>query len=128
MLAWVGVLIRDQEVGEDARMRVFFSPELSSVERDRQAEGLREAQLFNPDSSWELLHGSYLLLSGPPERAAAVAEDLVREEPDNIAAWGLLSQSTRTRDPIRSAQAAGEIRRLDPLGSHSIVPGAPPAP
>ncbi len=128
VLGWVGVLIRDREVGEEARAGAFSSPGMSRVERDRSAERLRAAQLLNPDSSPELLRGSYFLLTGRPGRAAVIAEALVRSEPENIGAWGVLLEATRTSDPSRSARAEDEIRRLDPLGSHSIVPALRPVP
>jgi len=57
----------------------------------------------------------------------AVAESLLRDEPENIGAWGLLSQAAGTLDPARAAQAEAEIRRLDPLGSRVILPAAPGA-
>ena len=45
------------------------------------------------------------------------AEQLVRDEPQNIFAWGTLFRATRQNDPDRAAQAAREIKRLNPLGA-----------
>ena len=50
------------------------------------------------------------------ERAAAEAEDLVRAEPDNAVAWALLRGATSQTDPERSAEAAAELKRLNPRG------------
>jgi len=127
VLAWVGLLLRDHRLGEEAKVGAFSRPDLPQAERDRRAEGLKDAQLLNPDSSLELARGSYLLSTGRAEDAVAVAESLLRDEPENIGAWGLLSQAAGTLDPARAAQAEAEIRRLDPLGSRVILPAAPPA-
>lgn len=102
-------------------MRVFTAAALSAEERDRAAERLTDAQLFNSDSSWELLRASYYLLDGRGEKAAEIAEAMVRDEPANVEAWSVVREATRLHDPGRSAQAAAELRRLDPLG----FPGAP---
>ncbi len=127
VLAWVGVLVRDREVAEEARTGAFSRPELSQAERDRHADRLKAARLLDPDRSLELERATYFLLSARPERAARIAEAVLRKEPENIGAWGVLTQATRLHDPARSARAEAEIRRLDPLGSRALRPVAPAA-
>jgi hypothetical protein len=39
----------------------------------------------------------------------------VRREPDNLAAWVVILDTSRDRDPARAAQAEREVRRLNPL-------------
>lgn len=117
VIAWAGVLLRNHELGDDAALRAFFAPPPSEVERERDLERLEDAELLDPSSYWKLAHASHHLLSGDPRRAALEAESLVRDEPENASAWGLLERATRRTDPRRAAQAAAELRRLNPLGA-----------
>ena len=103
VLAWLAVLLRDYEVGRDGL-----------VERD--PEQVESARLLDPNRSWELSLAGVYLLGGDSRRAAAEAERLVAAEPENAAAWSLLRAATRETEPARSAQAAAELRNLNPLG------------
>jgi hypothetical protein len=94
-LAWLAVLLRDQEVGQAGR--------------------LDDAELLNPDSTWQLKRAQRWFARNQPRRAALEAEALLRSEPENIEALFLLVVTTREIDPRRSAQALAEIRRLNPL-------------
>jgi predicted Zn-dependent protease len=117
VLAWVGVLLRDFKLGYDASVRGFYSPQRTASARSRDLHRLTQARLLDPSSYWQLARASYSLQSGNPRRAATVAEALVRDEPQNPYAWGILRDATRRSDPARSARAAAEIRRLNPLGA-----------
>ena len=96
---------------------------LSAMERSArlQARGgeaaLRDARLLNPDTTPDVRRAFLYQGTGRPEEAAALLEDVLRREPENLDAWGLLYAFTRDRDPAtaRRALAAGE--RLDPLGA-----------
>ena len=125
VLAWVGVLLRNLELGDDATLSACAGVALSPAERDRAAEPLHRAQLLGPNARWELARGGYYLLNGRPQTAAMVAEGLLGEEPENVAAWALLREATRRTDPGRSERAAAEIRRLDPLGAPLLGAGLP---
>jgi hypothetical protein len=57
------------------------------------------------------------MVDGDTAAARRTAESLVSDEPENIFAWGTLRLATTVSDPRRAAQAAAEIRRLNPLGS-----------
>jgi hypothetical protein len=117
VLAWVGVLLRNYELGKDAAVRGFFGPKLSQAERQRDLDRLEDAQLLDPNAYWKIARANYQILDGDPRAAARSAERLVVDEPTNVFAWGTLLQATRRSDPDRAAQAAAEIRRLNPLGS-----------
>jgi predicted Zn-dependent protease len=116
VLAWVGVLLRNHELGEDALARSFFAAQLGEEQRQRDLEDLEDAELLDPSSSWDVTTANYLLLSGDVPGAARAAERLVRDEPDNVSAWNVLQRATADSDPSRSAEAAAEIRRLNPRG------------
>jgi hypothetical protein len=118
VLAWVGVLLRNYHVGHDAAIRAFFGPEpTSSEEREHLLKRLDNAEALDPSSYWQLARANLYLFDGDARQAQATAEDLVRAEPENPFAWGMLREATEQRDPARAAQANAELRRLNPLGS-----------
>jgi hypothetical protein len=117
VLGWAGVLLRNLELGKDATFRAFFDPSPSRAERDRDLERLKDAELLDPSSKWELARASYYLNSGDRRRAGTAAEALVRDEPRNLLAWTVLFQAATGHDQSRATRAATEIRRLNPLGS-----------
>jgi hypothetical protein len=117
VLVWVGVLTRNHELGKEAAVRAFFGPEPSAADRERDLERLEDARLLDPNAYWRVARANYLLLDGDVRRAAMTAGELVRDEPENIFAWSALLEATRESDPSRAAEAAAEIRRLNPLGS-----------
>jgi predicted Zn-dependent protease len=104
VIAWVGVLLRDLEVGEDAVA-------------SRDAGRLEDARLLDPSLYWDQVRAGVLLLNGDADAAAAQAEQLVRDEPDNAVAWSVLRAATRRTDPSRAAEATRALRRLNPLSA-----------
>jgi cytochrome c-type biogenesis protein CcmH/NrfG len=52
---------------------------------------------------------------GRPADAVALLEDVVRRQPDNLVAWGVLHQVARGRDAGAAERALAARRRLDPL-------------
>jgi hypothetical protein len=118
VLAWTGVLLRDDHVGREAAVRSFFtSSGQSPIERERDFRRLADAELLDPSSYWALARASNRLKDGNLPAAARMAEQLVRDEPQNLLAWSVLAAATRGVEPARSAQAAEEIKRLNPFGS-----------
>jgi hypothetical protein len=103
VLAWVGVLLRDHVVGRDG------------IEA-RDPEQIDSAKLLDPNRYWDQARASAYLLNGDFARGAADAEALVRAEPENAVAWALLRGATSQTDPERSAEAAAELKRLNPHG------------
>jgi predicted Zn-dependent protease len=112
VLAWVGVLLRDFQVGHTAAARLRHQELAATHKRDLQR--LQRAQFLNPESTWKESRAAYYLFIGRGRTARRLADELVRDEPDNLYAWEILGASTRT-NPRRHAQATAAIRRLDPL-------------
>lgn len=111
-LAWLGVMergVRLQAAGVDAADR----RDVASADAD-----LRAARLLNPDTLPDVRRAFLFQGTGRPDDAARVLEDVVRREPDNLDAWGLLYTFTRERDPATARRALEARRRLDPLGAH----------
>jgi len=104
VIAWVGVLLRDLEVGKDAVA-------------SRDAGRLEDVRVLDPSRYWDQVRAGVLLLDGDAEAAAAQAEQLVRAEPDNAVAWSVLGAATRRTDPGRAAEATRALRRLNPLSA-----------
>jgi hypothetical protein len=115
-LAWLGVLLRDHELGQAAFDRLSHDRNLTPAESRRELHHLDDSQLLNPESTWELDRGSYWLAQGRERRAARIVEGLLRNEPRNIEALTILFLATQKTDPHRSAQALAELRRFNPLG------------
>ena len=111
MIAWTGVLLRDQELGERPAFRAYFGPSKSDAQRARDLRDLEDATLLDPSSEWDMARATYLLKTGDRRRAAAIAGAVTRDEPRNLVAWSVLVQATR------SPTAAATIKRLNPLGS-----------
>lgn len=55
-----------------------------------------------------------LTFSGRNGRAAIVAREATRQEPENWAAWAALAYATRSADPATAAGARARVRRLNP--------------
>src|SRR5262245_25142388 len=117
VLAWVGVLLRDYQLGHEAALHGFFAPAKAPAERQRDLQRLDEVQLLDPSAYWDGARATYLMLIGDTRAAATAAEALVKDEPENLLAWGVLRAATRESDPSLSARATEQIRRLNPLGS-----------
>ena len=47
----------------------------------------------------------------------AIAKDVLRREPDNLNAWGVLFLFTRDHEPATADRARGARARLDPLSA-----------
>ena len=114
LVAWFGVLARDQHVGNDAVGQIVDRPLMDKAAWDRVMADLGRADLLDPSSDWNMTRANYLVLR---DRRGALrqAESIVRREPDNLGAWVVILETTRGRDPARAARAAREIRRLNPL-------------
>jgi hypothetical protein len=117
VIGWVGVLLRNYEIGKDAAVRGFFAPQKSQAGRARDLERLHAAQLLDPNGYWKVARANYQLATGDLSGARAAAERLVHTEPENIFAWGTLLRATERSDPARAREAAAAIRRLNPLAS-----------
>jgi predicted Zn-dependent protease len=117
-LAWLGVMERDVRLearGIDAARRLSDPGSFARAEAD-----LRGARRLNPDTGPDFSRALLYQAAGRSQRAAALVEDIVRREPDNRLAWGLLRAIARDRDPATAARALAEQRRLDPVNARRL--------
>jgi predicted Zn-dependent protease len=108
VLAWLGVSersVRLQASGVAATARHDF---------DRAESDFRAARLLNPDAAPDLGRAFVYAASSRQAQAVALLDDVLRREPDNRAAWGVLEQITRQSDPGSARRAHAALRRLDP--------------
>jgi hypothetical protein len=125
VIAWLGVLLRDERLARSAQDRVFYTPTLSGSALARELDRLKDARLLNPDRTPDLQRAALLLQRGYPDEAARIAEEHVRHEPAALAAWTLIAKANRQRDPARAAEALGELKRRNPLAGQSRAPPQP---
>ena len=78
----------------------------------------RDARLLNPDTTPDVRRAFLYQGTGRPGEAAALLESVLRREPENLDAWGLLYAFTRERDPEAARRALSARERLDPLGAN----------
>lgn len=118
--AWIAVLIRDYRVGLNASNRIFSTDRGRVAKFERNVRRLHDAQFLNPDRRWDLIAAQYLQGDGRPRRALAAARRYLRGEPANVAAWKVIFQTARDRDPRAARVAHQAIRRLDPFGYEAL--------
>jgi hypothetical protein len=114
LVAWFGVLARDARIGQRASDRLIHSLNPSDAEWSRSLADFRRAELLNPGGYWRLVRARYLL-ARDKRRALALADSIVRDEPDNLEAWFIVAEASRTVDTRRFRSALREIGRLDRL-------------
>ena len=117
-LAWLGVMERDARLQADgiaAAGRLHVPGSLSRAEDD-----LRAARFLNPDAAPDFARAVLYQGAGRPRQAYALLERMVRREPDDLAAWGLLYTVTREREPDVARQALAAQRRLDPVNARRL--------
>jgi hypothetical protein len=113
LIGWSSLLVRDHAIGQAAVNRIVGNPDMSEQAWNGAMDDLRRAELLDPGTDWSLARANYLLLRDETE-ALRVAEAIVRREPDNVGGWEIVKRITLHSDPRRAAQAAREIRRLNP--------------
>jgi hypothetical protein len=111
LLAWLGLMERSTRLlarGVEATAHQEFA----KAEAD-----FRAAAFLNPDTTPDLRRSFVYEASSRQRQATALIEEVLRREPDNRSAWGVLEEFTRQRDPATSARARAALRRLDPLNA-----------
>jgi predicted Zn-dependent protease len=80
----------------------------------RHAErDLRAAETLNPDTTPTLYRGGLALRLHRPREAIELLRQVIREEDENVDAWGLLAQAALAAGDRRLARrAAGRVRQL----------------
>ena len=114
VIAWLCVQLRNHDIVDGVSPSLIGDPDLPRARFERDLDRLREARFLNPDPTWRI-NSAIALLPRDPERAAAEAEHVVRDEPDNATAWRVLLGTVTGRDPHRSRAAERQVLRLDPL-------------
>jgi hypothetical protein len=115
VLAWLGVMERNERL---LARGVATAGQLNTPADFARAEAdLRAARLLNPTTTPDFNRAVLYAGARRPERAIALMRDVVRREPDNRIAWGVLYGFTRDRDPATARRARAALRRLDPLAA-----------
>lgn len=87
---------------------------LTPAESAHAASLLDTARTLNPDRQVDLLRAELRLHHRDPRGAAAILRAIVRDEPDNVAAWDVLSATLQRIDPAGARAADARLRRLVP--------------
>ena len=114
IVTWSAVLWRDDRIGSEASDRIIRNAGLSEAAWLHEMERLRDAELLDPGTRWEVVRAGALYQRGRLEASARVLEDVLEREPENLEAWLYLREAVRGRDPAREARARAAIRELNP--------------
>jgi hypothetical protein len=109
LLAWLGIMERSARLQADG-LAATARQDFGAAETD-----FRAARLLNPDTTPDLRRAFVYVASSRQAQGVALIEGVLRREPENRSAWGLLEEFTRASDPATSRRATAAIRRLDPL-------------
>jgi hypothetical protein len=75
---------------------------------------LDRARKHNPDTKPDVDEATILIFLDRDADATRLLSRVVRDEPRNARAWGLLAQATARSDPKLSAAAVARVRQLAP--------------
>ena len=115
VIGWLAVQQRDVVLEERG---VELSGQLSEPGNAARADrAFREAQLLNPDTTPDVGRAFVLLAGERRGEAKALLEEVLRREPDNLTAWGVLYNVSRESDPATARRALAARARLDPLSA-----------
>jgi predicted Zn-dependent protease len=111
VLGWLAVM------EYDARLQARGVTAAQARDFDRADGDFRRARRLNPDTTPDVNRAFLLQAAGRRDQAVALLEDVLRREPDNLNAWGVLFQFTRDHDRATAERARAARRRLDPLSA-----------
>jgi hypothetical protein len=117
VLAWLGVMEYDARTlkrGVDNAGEMLTSGSTPAGFRSAEAD-FRDARLLSPDTTPDLHRAVLYRIHNRERQAVALLEDVVRREPDNVAAWNVLYALVREGDPAAARRALAARRRLDPI-------------
>jgi hypothetical protein len=117
VLAWVGVALRDAIVLQHAGDVLFRTPPPSQAQFDRALKQMKDSDFLNPDPTGKIDRARFLLLHGDAKGALTLADQVVADEPDNLAAWSVVYQAGQKVYPARADAAVVAITRLDPVAA-----------
>jgi hypothetical protein len=113
LIAWLLVLARNYSIGYNASLRVVDDPGMSAADWRQTMHDFERTHVLDPSSDWSLIQAQYELLRDP-DAAVRRADNVLRHEPDNLAAWWVILRATQGRDPARYRQAEAAVKRLNP--------------
>ena len=114
-IGWLAVLGRDavlQDRGVSASGRLSVAGNAARAE-----QAFRDARRLNPDTTPDVGRAFLYLARGQRPQAKALLETVLRTEPDNLTAWGVLYNVSREHDPATAKRALAARARLDPLSA-----------
>jgi hypothetical protein len=115
VLGWLVAIERDlrlQASAEDNSRHGATPAQLATA-----ADQLERARFLNPDRGPDVARAVVERSRGDAGAASALLDEVVRAEPDNLLAWGLLALYARGSDPAALRRAFDARRRLDPLSA-----------
>jgi hypothetical protein len=126
VLAWLAIMYRDARLqAEGVRLAGHIT---GRADLERADAAFRAAKLLNPDTTPDLARALLSYGAGRAGDGIAGVEVVLRREPENLVAWGVLLTMTRDRDRPAAARAAAARRRLDPLDARAAARRARSAP
>jgi hypothetical protein len=117
VVAWLGLSLRATRLEAEGRDVVDRAQrgEITRAEVEQGLDDLRRARRFNADKDVLLAEVALLTEAGRADAAAALAERVVADEPDNLDAWVFLYLgAVLTRDDARRARALRAVASLNP--------------
>jgi Tfp pilus assembly protein FimV len=120
VIAWLGLMERDARLldrGVDTASGAIAFGRLSADQFRSAESDFRAARFLNPDTAPDVNRAVMYQVHGRSAQAAELLEDVVRREPENLTAWGVLVEVARDRDPAMARRAVAARRRLDPLSA-----------
>jgi predicted Zn-dependent protease len=115
VLAWLGVMERDARLRQHG---IAAAGRLDVPGNATRAESaFRRARALSPDTAPDVGRALLYLALGRRDEAASLLEGVLRREPENLTAWGVLFNVARERDPATMERAAAARRRLDPVSA-----------
>ncbi|HEY6775790.1 MAG TPA: hypothetical protein VI122_04705 [Thermoleophilaceae bacterium] len=127
--AWIVLSLRSVELESDGRAVLAKAQRgpITASELSRGRSLLQRAGRFSADQGPRIVEGVLLDSAHRPEEAAATAERVVEDEPDNVDGWivlylALSHRERRPRDTGRAAEALRMVRSLNPLAEEVLRP------
>jgi hypothetical protein len=112
---WLAFSLRALHLEDEAQSLVPPPPaRASAADLERMEELLEDAAKGNPDIRPDVALAFQLGVIGESRRSIALAEDVLRREPDNLRAASILHVQLERTDPEAAAAVERQIRRIAP--------------